>query len=115
MVIKMYTFMVVELENGGKVNMPIYEYQCIKCDALTEEFEKVSAMKKVIPCSVCGAPADKITSLTQKIQPYEGAMRQEEKIERTTEVQMNLNTKTGDRKVYERPQRLSREERLAII
>jgi putative FmdB family regulatory protein len=89
--------------------MPIYEYQCIKCAALTEEFEKVSAMQKVIPCSVCGAPADKITSLTQKFQPHTGAMRQEEKIERTTEVKLNLNTRTGDRKVYERPLKIEKD------
>ena len=37
MVTQMFTCMVVKLENGGIINMPIYEYNCEKCG---NEFEE---------------------------------------------------------------------------
>ena len=60
---KMFTFMVVESENGGVNNMPIYEYKCDVCEEITEEFDKITSTTKTIECSLCGQPANRITSL----------------------------------------------------
>ena len=55
--------MVVELENGGANNMPIYEYRCNSCDEITEEFDKITSTVKTIECSFCGQPSTRIMSL----------------------------------------------------
>ena len=66
--------------------MPIYEYQCNECDEITEEFDKITSTIKIIKCPLCGCDAKKIVSTTQAYQPYTGARRQEETIERSTAV-----------------------------
>lgn len=41
--------------------MPIYEYECRKCQAHTEVFQKVSD-KPLVKCRKCGGRLDKILS-----------------------------------------------------
>ena len=66
MVMKKCPFMVVNQENGGEINMPIYEYKCDDddCEKITEVFDKISETTKMIKCSSCGHPASKIFSLS---------------------------------------------------
>ena len=80
--------------------MPIYEYQCNKCDEITEEFDKITSTTKTIKCSLCGYQANRIISSTQAYKSYTGVMRQEEKIERSTVVTKSINMKTKKEKNY---------------
>ena len=89
--------------------MPIYEYQCNKCDEITEEFDKITSTTKTIKCSLCGYQANRIISSTQSYQPYTGAMRQEEKIERSTVVTKSINMKTKKEKVFTKPLKIEKE------
>ena len=89
--------------------MPIYEYQCNKCDEITEEFDKITSTTKTIKCSLCGYQANRIISSTQTYQPYTGAMRQEEKIERSTVVTKSINMKTKKEKVFTKPLKIEKE------
>ena len=109
MVTEKCLFMVVDQENGGINNMPIYEYQCNKCDEITEEFDKITSTTKTIKCSFCGYQANRIISSTQSYQPYTGAMRQEEKIERSTVVTKSINMKTKKEKVFTKPLKIEKE------
>ena len=103
-------FMVVNWESGGINNMPIYEYQCNKCDEITEEFDKITSTIKIIKCPLCGCDAKKIVSTTQAYQPYTGTMRQEEKVERSTVKTTKVNTKTGEHKIIsEKPLKIEKE------
>ena len=88
--------------------MPIYEYQCNKCDEITEEFDKITSTTKTIKCSLCGYQANRIISSTQSYQPYTGAMRQEEKIERSTVVTKSINMKTKKEKVFTKPLKIEK-------
>ena len=90
--------------------MPIYEYQCNECDEITEEFDKITSTIKIIKCPLCGCDAKKIISSTQAYQSYTGAMRQEEKIERSTAVTAKINLGTGERKILsEKPLKIEKE------
>ena len=89
--------------------MPIYEYQCNECDEITEEFDKITSTTKTIKCSLCGYQANRIISSTQSYQPYTGAMRQEEKIERSTVVTKSINMKTKKEKVFTKPLKIEKE------
>ena len=90
--------------------MPIYEYQCNKCDEITEEFDKITSTTKTIKCSLCGYQANRIISSTQPYQSYTGTMRQEEKIERSTVKTAKFNTITGERKIIsEKPLKIEKE------
>ena len=89
--------------------MPIYEYQCNECDEITEEFDKITSTIKIIKCPLCGCDAKKIVSATQAYQPHTGAMRQEEKIERTAVVNRTINTKTKKEKVFTKPLKIEKE------
>ena len=109
MVTEKCLFMVVDWESGGINNMPIYEYQCNKCDEITEEFDKITSTTKTIKCSLCGYQANRIISSTQSYQPYTGAMRQEEKIERSTVVTKSINMKTKKEKVFTKPLKIEKE------
>ena len=102
-------FMVVDWESGGINNMPIYEYQCNECDEITEEFDKITSTIKIIKCPLCGCDAKKIISSTQAYQSYTGAMRQEEKIERSTVVTKSINMKTKKEKVFTKPLKIEKE------
>ena len=104
----MSTFTVVELENGGVNNMPIYEYQCNVCDEITEEFDKITSTNKTIECSLCGQPSTRIMSLGSFHLKGAGwykdgysdkrAVSKEEKIERSTVKTESTNTKTGEKR-----------------
>ena len=89
--------------------MPIYEYQCNKCDEITEEFDKITSTTKTIKCSLCGYQANRIISSTQSYQPYTGARRQEETIERSTFVTKKINMKTKEEKVFTKPLKIEKE------
>ena len=89
--------------------MPIYEYQCNKCDEITEEFHKITSTIKIIKCPLCGYQARRIFSSTQAYQPYTGARRQEETIERTTVVTKKVNMKTKEEKVFTKPLKIEKE------
>jgi len=107
---RMYTFMEVELEIGGWNSiMPIYEYRCHSCYAITDEYEKITSTNKTIKCSSCGLDAERIISSTQAYQSYKGEMRQEEKIERSTVVTKKLNTKTKEQKVFTKPLKIEKD------
>jgi len=43
--------------------MPVYEYQCIKCNKIFEKFQNIKNIKKTITCE-CGSTAKKIISNT---------------------------------------------------
>jgi len=98
----------VEETDGMNNIMPIYEYQCDSCDTITEEFEFYTAIHKTIECSSCGSDAKKIISSTQNYQPYTGARRQEETIERSTVVTKKINTKTKEEKVFTKPLKIEK-------
>ena len=110
----MFTFMVVESENGGVNNMPIYEYKCDVCEEITEEFDKITSTTKTIECSLCGQPANKIMSLGSFHLKGTGwckdgysdkkSMSTEEQIERSTVKETKTNSKTGEQKtISEKP------------
>ena len=42
--------------------MPTYEYECIECKSILEEFSSIKDMKQKIKCSNCGADAIRIIS-----------------------------------------------------
>jgi putative FmdB family regulatory protein len=42
--------------------MPIYEYSCIACDTLTEQYVRASDLA-VVSCPACEGPAQRIISL----------------------------------------------------
>ena len=42
--------------------MPIYEYECIKCGAITEKYYKVDDIKDLVECDKCRHVAVKIIS-----------------------------------------------------
>jgi putative FmdB family regulatory protein len=42
--------------------MPLYEYRCPECDAITEKERKMADRKKPVPCEKCGAKAKLIPS-----------------------------------------------------
>ena len=109
MVTEKCLFMVVDWENGRINNMPIYEYQCNECDEITEEFDKITSTIKIIKCPLCGCDAKKIVSATQAYQPYTGAVREEEKIERSTVVTKSINMKTKKEKVFTKPLKIEKE------
>ena len=102
---KISTFMVVELENGGANNMPIYEYRCNSCDEITEEFDKITSTVKTIECSFCGQSSTRIMSLGSFHLKGSGwykdgygdkkTMSEDEKIERSTVKTTSTNTGTG--------------------
>lgn len=46
------------------VTMPIYEYQCPKCQHTFEEWVKVSESHRQEPCPKCGEPSPRIMSHT---------------------------------------------------
>jgi putative FmdB family regulatory protein len=89
--------------------MPLYEYQCNKCDEILEEFDKITSTIKIIKCPLCGCDAKKIVSATQTYQPYTGARRQEETIERSTVVTKSINMKTKEEKVFTKPLKIEKE------
>lgn len=110
----MFTFMVVESENGGVNNMPIYEYKCDVCEEITEEFDKITSTTKTIECSLCGQPANRIMSLGSFHLKGAGwykdgysdkkSMSTEEQIERSTVKETKTNSKTGEQKtISEKP------------
>jgi len=109
MVTEKCLFMVVDWESGGINNMPIYEYQCNECDEITEEFDKITSTIKIIKCPLCGCDAKKIVSATQAYQPYTGARRQEETIERSTVVTKKINMKTKEEKIFTKPLKIEKE------
>jgi putative FmdB family regulatory protein len=44
--------------------MPIYEFQCPKCDAVTEQVSSIYDSSESIMCDKCGGIAHKIISQT---------------------------------------------------
>ena len=42
--------------------MPLYDYQCSKCNNITEGFGKIADKDETIPCSACGKPSKRIIS-----------------------------------------------------
>ena len=90
--------------------MPIYEYKCDSCDTITEEYEKISrGIVKTAKCSSCGLDAKRIISTIQNYQPYTGARRQEETIERSTVVTKKINMKTKEEKIFTKPLKIEKE------
>ncbi len=44
--------------------MPIHEYRCSTCQAVTEDWRHLSSeAKRMVPCGNCGLPAPKIVSV----------------------------------------------------
>ena len=90
--------------------MPIYEYQCNKCDEITEEFDKITSTTKTIKCSLCGYQANRIISSTQAYTQYTGPRRHEETVERSTAVTAKINLGTGERTILsEKPLKIEKE------
>jgi len=90
--------------------MPIYEYQCNECDEITEEFDTITSIIKIIKCPLCGCNAKKIVSATQAYQQYTGARRQEENIERSVVKTDKINIATGERKtISEKPLKIEKD------
>lgn len=46
--------------------MPTYEFQCCKCQEITERDFKISECPKMIPCPKCNHMANKIMSIPSK-------------------------------------------------
>ena len=90
--------------------MPIYYYQCNKCDEITEEFVKITSTTKTIKCSLCGYQANRIISSTQAYTQYTGPRRHEETVERSTAVTAKINLGTGERTILsEKPLKIEKE------
>ena len=90
--------------------MPLYEYQCNKCNEITEEFDKITSTTKTIKCSLCGYQANRIISSTQAYTQYTGPRRHEETVERSTAVTAKVNMGTGERKILsEKPLKIEKE------
>ena len=90
--------------------MEIYEYQCNKCDEITEEFDKITSTTKTIKCSLCGYQANRIISSTQAYTQYTGPRRHEETVERSTAVTAKINLGTGERTILsEKPLKIEKE------
>lgn len=48
--------MTTHISNRGKIQMPIYEYQCQSCGASLEKLQKINDAP-LTKCEVCGADA----------------------------------------------------------
>jgi putative FmdB family regulatory protein len=44
--------------------MPIYEYQCVKCGRVDEEYASLPHIRMESTCSVCGARTERIYSVS---------------------------------------------------
>jgi len=50
--------------------MPIYEFECGSCDAITERMWPLSASENMVTsCQLCGFTAKKVPSQTQAVKP----------------------------------------------
>lgn len=47
--------------------MPIYEYNCPKCQKVFEEWVHLSEAHATVPCPVCGTPSKRVISETSFI------------------------------------------------
>lgn len=53
--------------------MPIYEYQCTNCSAITEHLRRISERDLDTACRVCGSAARRVQSAATLSQPSGGA------------------------------------------
>ena len=77
--------------------MPTYDYRCLKCSSIQEEFHSISE-KIVIKCNVCNSLCEKIISTVGFIMKGEGCTTYNDKIKKSMlKKNSNMRAKMKDR------------------